>query len=84
VTQSRSRVVDMVRDAARYMPAIGRARLLGSLYEIKTSLVQTEANDARPILFEESSASPRVISILGGKIDNIYDVLDVLDGHRWA
>lgn len=84
VTHARSRVTDMIRDASRYMPAIGHARVVGSLYEIKAVLEQTEASDARPILFEESPDSPRVISILGGKIDNIYDVLGVLNARHWT
>lgn len=84
VTRARSRMTEMIRDASRYMPAMSRARPLGSLYDIKAVLTRTEASDARPILFEESPDSRRVISILGGKIDNIYDVLDVLEAHAWT
>ena len=65
------------------MPAMARAKPLGSLYDIKTVLARTEISDARPILFETAPASDRIISVLGGKIDNIYDVLDVLDAHPW-
>lgn len=84
VTPTRSRITEMIRDASRYMPAMARAKPLGSLYDIKTVLARTETSDARPILFETAPASGRIISVLGGKIDNIYDVLDVLDAHPWT
>jgi glycine/D-amino acid oxidase-like deaminating enzyme len=84
LTRTQSRVKAMLRDGARYMPPLARARPLGSLFDIKVVLLSTEQDDARPILFEPSAESPRVISILGGKIDNIYDVLDVLEGHDWS
>ncbi|PPQ37001.1 FAD-dependent oxidoreductase [Rhodopila globiformis] len=83
-SQTASQALAMMRDGARYLPALSRARLLGSLYDIKVVLLRAEADDARPILFEPSEASPRMISILGGKIDNIYDVLDVLQHHDWS
>jgi glycine/D-amino acid oxidase-like deaminating enzyme len=84
VTSSRSQVTAMLRDAARYMPPLARARPLGSLFDVKVLLAHTEQDDARPILFEPAADSPRVISILGGKIDNIYDVLNVLEEHDWS
>jgi glycine/D-amino acid oxidase-like deaminating enzyme len=81
---TRSRGETMLRAATRYMPPLARARHVGSLYEIKVVLLRNEQDDARPILFEPSSESPRVISVLGGKIDNIYDVLKVLQAHDWS
>jgi glycine/D-amino acid oxidase-like deaminating enzyme len=81
---ARSRGETMLRAAARYMPPLARARHVGSLYEIKVVLLRNEQDDARPILFEPSPESPRVISVLGGKIDNIYDVLEVLQAHDWS
>jgi glycine/D-amino acid oxidase-like deaminating enzyme len=81
---TKSRGEFMLRAAARYMPPLSRARHVGSLYEIKVVLLRNEQDDARPILFESSPESPRVISVLGGKIDNIYDVFEVLQGHDWS
>ena len=69
----------MRRDAARYMPAIAAARYVDSLFEVKTVLVKNEGDDGRPILFERHPNLPGCYSILGGKIDNIYDVLEKLD-----
>ena len=84
VAPQASRVEAMLRDGARYMPPLARARPLGSLFDIKVVLLRAEQDDARPILFEPAAESPRVISVLGGKIDNIYDVIDVLEGHDWS
>lgn len=84
VTRADSRAIAMQRDGARYMPPLARARPLGSLFDIKVVLLRAEQDDARPILFEAAAESRRVVSILGGKIDNIYDVLDVLEGHDWS
>ena len=74
-----SRVDRMVRDVARYIPAVSQARYKDSLFEVKTVLVKNEGDDGRPILFEQHAALPGCFSILGGKIDNIYDVLERLD-----
>lgn len=73
----------MLRDAARYIPRMGDVQLIGSLYEIKAILMNNEDNDGRPIVFEESKDSSRIISILGSKIDNIYDVVELIHSHRW-
>jgi glycine/D-amino acid oxidase-like deaminating enzyme len=74
-----TRVDRMVRDAGRYLPALLDSRHVDSLLEVKTVLVKNEGDDGRPILFERHSALPGCISVLGGKIDNIYDVLEKLE-----
>ncbi|NJM34904.1 MAG: FAD-dependent oxidoreductase [Rhodomicrobium sp.] len=73
-----SRFDRMWRDAARYLPVLRDARHVGSLWEVKTILPQSDANDSRPILFKRDPKAPNVISLLGGKIDNIYDIDDIL------
>lgn len=74
-----TRVDRMVRDAMRYLPALAQAVHADSLFEVKTVLVKNESDDGRPILFERHGDLPGCYSILGGKIDNIYDVLEKLD-----
>ena len=74
-----TRVDRMMRDSARYLPAVGGATYVESLFEVKTVLVKNEGDDGRPILFERHPGLPNCFSILGGKIDNIYDVLERLD-----
>ena len=73
-----SRVDRMIRDAKRYLPVIGDAVVKDSLFEVKTVLTKNEGNDGRPILFEKNDKLPGFYSVLGGKIDNIYDVLEKL------
>ncbi|APA85636.1 FAD-binding oxidoreductase [Paraburkholderia sprentiae WSM5005] len=79
-----SRVERMVRDVGRYFPAVYDARYADSLFEVKTVLVKNEGDDGRPILFEQHPASSGLYSILGGKIDNIYDVLEKLDAETFV
>jgi len=74
-----TRVDRMIRDTARYLPAVQDAQYVESLFEVKTILVKNEGDDGRPILFEKHEKLPGCFSILGGKIDNIYDVLEKLD-----
>ena len=74
-----TRVDRMVRDAARYLPAVLDAEYIDSLFEVKTVLMKNEGDDGRPILFEKYSELQGCYSVLGGKIDNIYDVLEKLD-----
>ncbi len=74
-----TRVERMIRDVARYMPAILDAKYVDSLFEVKTILMKNEGDDGRPILFENHPELPGCYSILGGKIDNIYDVIEKLD-----
>jgi glycine/D-amino acid oxidase-like deaminating enzyme len=74
-----SRAGRMLRDAARYLPALQDARYVDSLYEVKTVLVRNEGDDGRPILVEKHAELPGAYSILGGKIDNIHDALAHLD-----
>jgi glycine/D-amino acid oxidase-like deaminating enzyme len=75
-----SRFGKMWRDAARYLPALKGASYVLSLWEVKTILPQSDANDSRPILFKPDPAAPNVISLLGGKIDNIYDLDELFAG----
>ena len=74
----------MVRDVSRYLPSILKAKHIDSLFEIKTVLTKNESDDGRPILFEKHTELPGCYSILGGKIDNIYDVLEKLDAEEFV
>lgn len=74
-----TRVDRMIRDISRYIPRIEEAKYIESLYEVKTILLKNEGDDGRPILYETNANLPNLFSILGGKIDNIYDILEKLD-----
>lgn len=74
-----TRIDRMLRDVVRYMPSVRNAKYIESLFEVKTVLIKNEADDGRPILFERHVSLPGCYSVLGGKIDNIYDILEKLD-----
>ncbi|MBD5802542.1 hydroxyglutarate oxidase [Azoarcus sp. Aa7] len=78
-----SRVDRMVRDVGRYLPSVFDAKYVESLFEVKTVLIKNEGDDGRPILFEKHAELPGCYSVLGGKIDNIYDVLEKLEAEEF-
>ncbi len=77
--QRDTRVDRMIRDIGRYLPSVLGSEYVDSLFEVKTILSKNEGDDGRPILFEKHDTLPGCYSILGGKIDNIYDVLEKLE-----
>lgn len=68
----------MMRDAERFVPAVRRSTWLDSLFEIKTIPLRNESDDGRPILFSRHSGAEGCLSILGGKLDNIYDLFQAM------
>lgn len=66
----------MYADICRYMPDAKKIEYSGeSLWEIKTVLTESEEDDSRPILYKDHYGGIRnYVCIMGGKIDNIYDV----------
>jgi hypothetical protein len=68
----------MVHDAARYLPCMRHARYVDSLWEIKTVMPRSEQDDSRPILFRRSQQIPELVTVLGAKIDSVYDVEEAL------
>ena len=81
-----SRYRQMMLDAKRLMPCIADSEYCKSIYDVKTVLLKNERDDGRPILFHRQPAQSRVISVMGGKIDNIYDLFDLMAGAEsiWA
>jgi len=73
-----SRFVHMARDATRYLPAMRGARYVDSLWEVKTVMPRSEQDDSRPILLRRSVELPACVTVLGAKIDSVYDVEDAL------
>ena len=68
----------MVKDAERYLPIVRGVKHIDSLYEVKTVLIQNEIDDGRPILFRKDYGIKNFSTVMGGKIDNIYDVLEMV------
>ncbi|MFT6887511.1 MAG: glycine/D-amino acid oxidase-like deaminating enzyme [Planctomycetota bacterium] len=81
-----SRVRHMIMDSRRYVPCMTETEISGSLFEVKTVLVKNEHDDGRPILFQRQPRGSRIISVMGGKIDNIYDLFELVRGTapEWA
>ena len=73
-----TRYAYMLRDAQRYLPCLSEARYRKSIFDVKTVLVKNEQDDGRPILYHQRPETSRVVSILGGKIDNIYDLFEAV------
>ena len=74
-----SKYLYMIKDIERYIPSFSKAKYKSSIYETKTILFQNEINDARPILFKKNYKIKNFHIILGGKIDNIYDVVEKIE-----
>jgi hypothetical protein len=61
-------------DTARYMPLAAGFVQKDSLWEVKAVLPASESDDSRPILFRRDGRLEGLFSVLGGKIDNVYDI----------
>lgn len=73
-----TRVDHMIRDASRLVPSIRECRYVESLWETKVVLPRSDGDDSRPILMHRSDVRARCLSILGAKIDSVFDVEDAL------
>jgi glycine/D-amino acid oxidase-like deaminating enzyme len=73
-----SRWRHMVQDAKRFLPCMQHVTYRHSLFDVKTVLVKNDRDDGRPILLHRHAEGPRIYSVLGAKIDNIYDLFESL------
>jgi glycine/D-amino acid oxidase-like deaminating enzyme len=73
-----SKAVFMIKDSRRYLPLLGAARHVDSLFDLKTVLLENEVDDGRPILYRRDYGLKNFSLVMGGKIDNIYDILETL------
>ena len=70
----------IIKDVSRYIPCMAKAKYVDSIWEIKTILPRNENDDGRPILFKINVGNVKnLICIMGGKLDNIYDLEDRLE-----
>lgn len=68
----------MKKDAMRYFPILEECQYKRSLWEVKTLLPRSESDDSRPILFRANHGLRGFHCIMGGKIDNVYDVIEII------
>lgn len=80
--ERRSNFSSMYADVVRYMPSARGMRHRDSIYEAKAVLARTADDDSRPILFRADHGIRGYTCVLGGKLDNIYDVLAEVE-HLW-
>lgn len=80
----RSNALFMVKDAQRFVPVLRETRVVRSLFQTKTVLLQNEVDDGRPILCRADHGIKNHFVILGAKIDNIYDILETLESRHFA
>ncbi|WP_320675089.1 FAD-dependent oxidoreductase [Prochlorococcus sp. MIT 1341] len=71
-----TRIDRILRDASRYIPCLSKCNYVSSIFDVRTVLKQNEMDDGRPILVREEAQIPGMYSIIGGKLDNIYDALE--------
>ena len=81
-TARRSRFSAMRQDAARFVPLMARCRQERSIWETKVLLPRNDDDDGRPILFRENHGMQGLHCIVGGKIDNVFDILEALETMR--
>ena len=76
----------MIVDATRYMPCAQGIQWKESLFDVKTVLPRNEVDDGRPIMLHRHPEMPNLLSVLGGKIDNIYDLFEILPSmdEKWS
>lgn len=77
-TSIKSNYRQMYADVIRFIPALKDMEYADSIREIKTVLVKSEGDDSRPILFKSHFGMQNYTCIMGGKLDNIYDVFEEL------
>ncbi len=64
----------MRADAARYVPAVAEFKHKRSLFTNKAIVANHEHDDARPIIVRCHQSAPLFLSVLGSKLDSIYEL----------
>lgn len=77
--QRKSAFKKMKIDAQRYIPMLEDIEYKDSLWEVKTILPRSGTDDSRPILFKANYGLEGLHCVMGGKIDNVYDVIQTIN-----
>ncbi len=64
--------------ARKYMKDTYHFEYVGSLFSMKPILKASEVDDSRPTAIREASERPRIVSVLSGKINTVYDLEEYL------
>jgi glycine/D-amino acid oxidase-like deaminating enzyme len=80
-TRAKTRFPTIRTDVARYLPCMAQATRCGSIWEVKTILPRNDNDDGRPILLRTDVGGLEGLTcIMGGKIDNVYDLRERIGG----
>ncbi len=61
-------------DVIKYIPALSEMKHVGDIVEDKAILMENEIDDGRPILYKKDYNLTDFTVVVGGKLDNIYDL----------
>ncbi len=78
LTPHKSNWKKIQKDAIKYMPILSECKYVSSIWEVKTTLLSSENSDSRPILFKRDHGLDGYHCVMGGKIDNVYDVIETI------
>ena len=76
-----SKFEDFRKDIVKFIPGLKNMKHIGSIVQKKTIFPQNSADDGRPIMYKKNHGIENFDVIVGGKIDNIYDIFDIIDGN---
>ncbi len=68
------RFLYMQRDATRFVPVLRGLKPRGSLLEVKAVPNRHELDDGRPIMVRRHSSAPLCASVLGAKLDSVFEL----------
>lgn len=77
----RSNFLKIRADASRFLPLLKDVNYDHSQWTVKTVLQASEQNDSRPIFIDWNTGINNFHCVLGGKIDNVYDMITYIDNH---
>lgn len=75
---SRTTFREMKADLNRYVSGFEHVEYVKSIREVKTVLAKNDLTDSRPIIVRTGFGIDGYYCVLGGKIDNVADVIDEL------
>lgn len=64
--------------AKKYLNENVTIEYVESLYSVKPILQASEVDDSRPTIIKEFSSNPKLVSVLSGKINTVYDLDSIL------
>lgn len=70
---------EIIKDATRFIPCLAKSQHKGSIKEVKVVLTQNNADDGRPSLFKKDYGFKGFDVVMGGKLDNIYEIINLFE-----